>query len=363
MKLAIPFLCSFLILISFSVKASLKPGAVIYGVVPCIYGERCFDGVMKNLDHLKDQGVDVLWISPIFESDDISIISYATTDYYKIRADFGTAQEFKNLVKAAHARQMKVIIDIIPNHTSSAHSWFSNPQMFNWFDRNATGGHTYYFDWENLPNLNYSNPLVRQMMTDVFLHWMDVYKIDGFRIDAAWGVTVRAPDYWPELIRELKKKNKDVILLAEASAMDPYYVTKNFDLAYDWHDLGVWAWKDVFTNFQRAPARLHKALTANPSAHHVARYLNNNDTGTRFITHHGLLKTKLAAVLQHTVPGVPVVYTGDEFGSEFDPYADPEPIEWNDRHGLKDFYKKLGRDERRNSSLSWWNLGPCECDL
>lgn len=131
-------------------------------------------------------------------------------------------------------------------------------------------------------------------------------------------------------------------MLAEAGARDEYYFQNGFDFAYDWTlELGQWAWHDVFQHPELAPARLHSALMSSNYKNHIARFINNNDTGERFISQHGLAMTKLAAVIQHTVPGIPVVYMGDETGAEFDPYDDPSPIAWSDPHNLMSFYRHL----------------------
>ncbi len=333
-----------------SLESKLKPGAVIYGVVPPLFGKQPFRAVTQKLDYLRDQGVDVLWLSPINTSDDPSQISYSVTDHFGLRTDFGSAEDLRGLVRGAHARGMKVMMDIVPNHTSSAHPYHQDIQkngqaskFYSYYDRDERGEITHYFDWETLLNLNYRHGDVKRMMVNAFKYWIQEFGIDGFRVDAAWGVRERNPEFWPMLSRELTRIKSDVILLAEASARDAYYTSNGFDLAYDWSDrLGEWAWKRAFADPKKISKRLHQALTsAKTSPHDVARFLNNNDTGQRFISDHGLAKTRVAAVLQHTLPGVPIVYTGDEFGAEFDPYQDPEPLAWQDTVELRPFYRKL----------------------
>ena len=339
----------FSLLFSLCTFASIKPGSVIYGVVPCIFGNACFKDVIHKLPYLQKQGVDVLWISPIYESDDPSHISYAVTDYFKIRPDFGTDEEFKELVKKSHDLGMKVILDFVPNHTSIEHPFIQSAMdqgesspYYHFYDRDENGDYTFYFDWENLPNLNFSHPLVRDHITKAFIYWVEKFDVDGYRVDAAWGIKERNPEFWSELITTLKKKKKDLIMLAEAGARDEYYFQNGFDFAYDWTtNLGEWSWQDVFQSPEQAPSRLHAALMSSSYKNQIARFINNNDTGERFISRYGLLMTRLAAVIQHTVPGIPVVYMGDETGAEFDPYEDPDSISWNDPHNLKVFYQKL----------------------
>jgi glycosidase len=135
-----------------------------------------------------------------------------------------------------------------------------------------------------------------------------------------------------------------VFLLAEASARDPYYVRNGFEAAYDWTgELGKWAWEKAFDDPARIGPALDAALSASSATpmHRVARFLNNNDTGERFITRHGVATTRVAAVLMHTLPGIALVYTGDEVGAEFQPYEEGPPVSWVDGHRLRPLYRRL----------------------
>jgi cyclomaltodextrinase / maltogenic alpha-amylase / neopullulanase len=328
----------------------LKPGAVIYGVVPPLFGENPLPAVTDRLDYLQDLGVDVILLSPINSSDDLSDISYAITDYFDIRPDFGTLADLKRLVREAEKRGIKVMMDFVPNHTSAAHPFFldareksSSSRYYDYYDRDISGRATYYFDWSGLPNLNYDHPEVVSMMTHAFQYWILVAGIDGYRVDVAWGIRKRAPQVWGPLIRELRKADPGIVMLAEAGARDPYYVANGFDLAYDWTEKpGHWAWQPVFERTFDAGRLLHQALTENQNAPHtVLRFLNNNDTGVRFITRHGPELTRAAAVLQHTVPGIPLIFTGDEIGAQYEPYDDRPPLAWEDEHGLHPLYRRL----------------------
>ncbi len=328
----------------------LKPGAVIYGVVPPLFGQAPFKDVTARLDELRTMGVDVLWLSPINATDDPSGISYSITDYFAVRPDFGSLEDLRRLVAEAHRRGLRVIMDFVPNHTSTAHPFFQDIQekgaesiYFDFYDRDASGEITHYFDWVGLPNLNYENPRVAACMARAFRFWMRTAGIDGFRVDVAWGIRERSPQVWPELIGRLREDDPDAVMVAEAGARDPYYIENGFDLAYDWtEELVQWAWHSVFENPERAGPLLHAAITrAQEAPHTVLRFLNNNDTGRRFISRHGPEITRVAAILLHTVPGVPLVYTGDEVGAEYEPYEDVPPLAWDDPHGLKALYRRL----------------------
>src|SRR5206468_11349018 len=126
--------------------------------------------------------------------------------------------------------------------------------------------------------------------------WVRQFDVDGFRLDAAWGVTERYPGFWPELRRALDRVKPHVFLLAEASARDPYYAGHGIDAAYDWNaELGHWAWQAAFENPARAGTMLRTAIESDAiPMHEVARFLDNNDTGKRFVTRYGLPTTRVA---------------------------------------------------------------------
>ncbi|MGA9520307.1 MAG: alpha-amylase family glycosyl hydrolase [Myxococcaceae bacterium] len=328
-------------------------GAVIYAVVPPLFGEeKPFRSVTDRLDELQELGVDALWFSPINETDDPSAISYAITNYFNLRSDFGTPDDFRTLVREAKARGMRILMDFVPNHTSIAHPFYRDAQLqgpaspfFDFYERNDEGVATHYFNWHTLKNLNYDNPDVQRMMISAFSHWIREFDVDGFRIDAVWGPRERNPAFLSKLTTELRRIKPEVFLLAEASAHDPFYVRNGFDSAYDWTgELGKWAWEKVFEDPKHIAPRLDAALRATEGktpAGQITRFLNNNDTGERFITRYGVDTTRVAAILLLTLPGIPVIYSGDEVGAEYEPYKDPAPIKWVDRHGLQALYKKL----------------------
>jgi glycosidase len=247
-------------------------------------------------------------------------------------------------------------MDFVPSHTSDTHPYFLDAQArgpessyWEFYQRDAQGNYTYYFEYDHLPNLNYENPEVRRWMIEAFSYWVQEFDVDGFRVDFAWAIRERRPDFWPEWRRELKRIKPDLLLLAEASARDPFYFDNGFDAAYDWTGaVGSWAWELVWSSYKHRMLsyNLHSMLTNRPQGYHpdalIFRFLNNNDTGERFITRHGDGMTRVATAMLLTLPGIPCIYTGDEYGLEFEPYQELTPLTWMERFpGLRAYHQKL----------------------
>jgi cyclomaltodextrinase len=331
--------------------------AIVYGVIPRLFGSPGAQAIQEKLDELADLGINTLWLAPINKTNDYG---YSVIDYFELRENIGSKADFHALVQAAHERGIHVLMDFVPNHTSNEHPYFKDTlekgqdsPYWDFYDRDASGNYTYYFDWTHLPNLNYENPEVRRMMIEAFSHWVREFDVDGFRVDACWGVQERRPDFWPAWRRELKRIKPDLLLLAEASARDPYNFENGFDAAYDWtKELGHWAWGQFWgeqaskVDAAQTIRLLKEALTNPPEGYHpdalIFRFLNNNDTGTRFVSTFGVELTRVATALLLTLPGIPGIYTADEVGEWFRPYSDTTPVSWKERYpGLRDYHKQL----------------------
>lgn len=325
--------------------------AVMYAPIPQLWGEGGPKAVQRRLPYLVKMGVDVLWLWPPTSLRALGE-EYAITDYFKVDPSWGPKVALKELIDEAHELGLRVLIDFVPNHMSVESPYFKDAEergeqspYWDFFEREG-GRPTHYFDWDHLPNLNFDNPEVREMIIDASVYWVREMDVDGFRMDVAWGVRRRRPDFWPEWRRELKRIDPDLLLLAEASGVEPYWFSNGFDVAYDWtNELGEWAWASAFESPQEAGALLADAITNGDEGYAsdalLLRFLNNNDTGVRFVDRHGPNLTKVAAALQFTLPGLPALFAGDEIGASYEPYSELTPTPWRDRYGLRPFYEKL----------------------
>jgi glycosidase len=236
---------------------------VVYGVIPRSFSDEGLAGVEKRLPDLAELGVDMIWLSPIFEHPPHDF-GYGTTNFRRVDPEHGAVDHVKRLVETAHGNGLRIILDFAPNHTSDRHPFYADVReqgdasaYAGHYVRGEDGAYAYYFNWTNLINLDYGHPDVQQTMLEAMEYWINECDVDGYRFDAAWGIRQRTPQFWPRCVRRLRQCKPDLFLLAEASAMDPYYVEVGFDAAYDWtSELGTWAWTSAFKPYDdRGPVR------------------------------------------------------------------------------------------------------------
>ena len=348
--------------------------AVVYGVLPPLFAAPplALAGVRAALDRLADLGVSVLWLAPVFDTPPGNY-GYAVTDFRAVRRDYGSADDLAALVRDAHARGLRVLLDLPANDSSDQHPYFVQAEQlrarshyFSFYARDALGAATHYFDWVHLPNFAYDNAEVGRFMLEASLYWLRDLDADGFRVDAAWGVRERSPAYFPMWSAALRRVAPAALLIAEASARDAYYRENGFDAAYDWSEgVGQWAWRDVFSQGPGLVTRLHAAVMQSFSAARpgrVLRFLNNNDTGQRFITRHGEAMTRAATVALLTLPGIPCLYSFDEIGAEYEPYGQLQPIAAGENEGLLSFHKTLIHLRRATPALRDVGFSPLAVD-
>jgi cyclomaltodextrinase len=342
-------------------------GLILYDASPFFFapgGRDGFAAIEARLPAIAALGANAILLSPVTAASPEDF-GYAVTDEFRLRSRFGSAAQLRSLVRAAHSRGLRVLLDMAANHLADQAPYFRDTQRrgrkspyYGWFERDAAGKPVHYFDWTHLENLNYADPAVRRYVLAAFSHWLRDYHVDGFRLDAAWGIRQRDPQFWPRLRARLARIDPAVILIAEASGRDGYYLSHGFDAAYDWtSQLGQWAWHGVFAPAGDLPdlARLRKALTNGgkgyPEHTLLLRFLDNNDTGARFITRHGLCVTRAAIELLFTLPGIPLIYDGDEVGAAFQPYDEGPPIVWRDPDALTALYARMSRERRQVLAL------------
>jgi cyclomaltodextrinase / maltogenic alpha-amylase / neopullulanase len=316
--------------------------AIVYEIfVRSFDAARDLNAVTARMDEIADLGVNTIWLMPIFEGP--SDHGYAINDYYSIEADYGTMEDFDALVEAAHDYGLKVVLDMVANHCSIDHSWMASAQQHgeysqshDYFMWNPDGTHQYYYDWQSLPNFNISNPDLKREIFDMSAWWVNEHNIDGYRCDVAWGPMERDPSYWNGWRNEIRKQRPDLFLLAEAGAGDFSIYENRFNLAYDWD----FFWQIIGQFDTVNPATVQDRVSNfgfwYPDYGIPFRFTENHDEA-RFIAENGLEKSRTAAALIFSVPGVPLIYAGQEVGET----SARDLINWNDSNNLRPFYKRL----------------------
>ncbi len=288
-------------------------GGVFYEIFPRQFSARGdLNGVTAQLDRLKELGVNILWLMPVHptgqEKKKGSVGSpYAVRDYYAINPEYGTKEDMKRLVSEAHRRGLKVIIDIVANHTSWDSVMMKTPEFYT---RDASGKIVPpVADWADVADLNYDNPRLRAYMIDVLKFWLREYDLDGFRCDVAGFVPT---DFWEKAREELERVKPDIVLLAEWDSPD--LLAKAFDADYAWpffHALSEATTGARPATAVRAAWEEERRKFPRGSLH--MRFVDNHDE-RRAIARLGERGTLAAAAIVFTLDGVPLVYNGMEAG-------------------------------------------------
>ena len=312
-------------------------------------------GIIEKLDYLNDGdpnttndlGITGIWLMPIFPSP--SYHGYDVTDYYDINPEYGTMEDFTQLLTEAHARGIRVIIDLVINHTSSEHPWFlqaadpssSYHDWYIWSDTNPayTGswgqqvwfpfhGSYYYGSFTStMPDLNYTNPEVTAQMQDVAAFWLEDIGVDGFRMDAAKhlieeGIIQANSDsthaWWKDFRSFYKQVSPSALVVGEV--WDDTWITAQYlqgdelDLSFEFSladamirsangGLSEAVSDQMNRSYSQIPDLQYAIFLANHDQDRVFSQLGENED-----------KMALAASLLLTSPGVPFIYYGEEIG-------------------------------------------------
>jgi glycosidase len=320
--------------------------AIIYEIYPRTFSATGdFNGITAQLDRLKELGVTILWLMPIHpigqEKKKGTIGSpYAVRDYYGINPDYGTKADLQRLVSEAHRRGLKVIIDIVANHTSWDSVLMKHPEFYK---RDAKGNITYPYDWFDIAALDYRNRELRRYMTEMLKYWIREFDLDGFRCDVAGEVPT---DFWETARAELDKIKPNIFLLAEAHK--PELLVKAFELDYSWpiHS----ALTEVLQGRRQASTIREvweEEVKRWPRNSLHLRFSDNHDE-RRAIARFGEPGALAAFALVMTLDGVPLIYNGMEAGDTTESGApalfEKLPIFWaiaERRPEIPRFYKQM----------------------
>jgi alpha-amylase len=312
-----------------------------------------FSGFQNELRRLRDMGVDILWfmpITPISVTDRKGTLGsyYAVQNYRSVNPEYGSMEEWKQLVRAAHNLGFKVITDWVPNHSGADHPWLKSHPDF--YKQDSTGKAIYAYDWSDTRKLNYDNRELRDSMIASMKFWVDSTDIDGFRCDVAGDVP---SDFWKECISTLRK-NKELFFLAEADKAELH--TVGFDATYGWSVMnvlyGIYPGK---TNIKRLDAILDSLDHVLPPNALRLYFTTNHDenswNGTEFERFGNGYKA-FAVWTQTMKRSIPLIYSGqEEPNKKRIQFFEKDPIQFG-KYELANFYKTLLNERKKNPALA-----------
>ncbi|MEM9858309.1 MAG: alpha-amylase family glycosyl hydrolase [Bacteroidota bacterium] len=332
-----------------------------------------FVGMTQKVDYLKDLGIKAVWLMPIMPSP--SYHKYDVTDYRDVHPDYGTMEDFRTFLKKAHDADIKVVIDLVINHSSAEHPWFlkskaNDPEFreyYVWADKDSvaevlskkeitgdsdnirqwhapdgdsTQEHYYGFFWGGMPDLNFDSPKLRREIYDIGTFWLEEIGVDGFRLDAAKHIFPddRVADnhaFWVEFKEEMQKVKPDVYLIGEVWAStevsSPYTqglrALFNFDLAFSIieslksersisAEISGSSWKIInsVTLEDGFVKNLNAFQSYNPEFINATFLSNHDQNRVASMLGNDQNKIKQAASILLTLPGSPYLYYGEELG-------------------------------------------------
>jgi glycosidase len=324
-----------------------------------------FAGVTAALPRLKALGTDVLWLMPIFPISTTGAKGslgspYAVSDYQAVNPNYGTDADFKQLVDSAHALGMKIVLDWVPNHTGWDNAWIK--QHPDWYTHDAQGNITWPAgtDWTDVADLNYDNQGLRTAMTDALKYWVTKFDIDGYRQDVAGGVPT---DFWDTATAQVNAIKQLWWLAENQDQTDLLY--KSFSANYNWQLLGA---LNKVGSRDDALYAISNAVMNYPAGTYPMNFITNHDenswNGTEFQRLGNAVKE--SAVISFTVPGIPLIYNGQEIGMNRQlQFFEKDPIDWKPTSTSAEwtaFYTKLTKLRKLNPAL-WAGLAGGSTDF
>jgi glycosidase len=306
--------------------------------------EGTFNAFAKELPRLKEMGIKTIWfmpVTPIAQKNKLGSMGsyYACADYTSINPEFGTLEDFKSLVKQAHEMGFKIIIDWVANHTGWDHAWTKEHPDYYVKDP-ATNDFKMPKGMDDIIELDYNNPALRNAMIDAMKFWVKECDIDGFRCDLASWVVL---PFWKEARKELDTL-KQLFWLGEFDELESPEYGEAFDASYSW------TWMHRTEDFYKKALPLDSLLTilkkyddlgdSTMRIWFTTNHDENSWNGTEYEKYGDMART--LAVFSATWNGIPLIYSGQELPNKKRiKFFDKDAIPWTGYNELQDFYKTL----------------------
>ncbi|MEF8825641.1 MAG: alpha-amylase MalA [Halapricum sp.] len=274
------------------------------------------EAIIDRLDYIQGLGLNTLWFTPVLQNDDFDH-GYNITDFYSIADDLGGGEDFEKLVEEAHERDMNVLFDLVLNHSARDHEFYQraeegDPEYRDWYDWQDEENDVpdTYFDWPYIANFNYDNLKVRRHLLDAVEKWAGC--VDGFRCDMAWAVP---RPFWQEIRDLTKSKDSEFLLMDETIP----YVSDFHNLCFEVHfDAGLYFDLLQIGQGNDSADQIFDSIDNRyqigfPDHAGFLTYIENHDEA-RYIEQAGEGAVRAAATAAFTVPGIPMIYAGQEIG-------------------------------------------------
>ena len=309
--------------------------------------EGTLHAAIERLPFLRSIGIDAIWLMPIYpigiEQRKGSLGSYySIRDYEAVNPEFGTKDDFRSFVDAAHALGMRVLLDWVANHTARDARWLSEKPT-EWYERDAEGRALVPWDWSDTAKLNYANHDVWQGEIDAMLYWVREFRIDGFRCDMAMLVPI---EFWQEASSALHREKSDIFMLAEAEEDNLF--DNAFNASYQWNIHHIMC--DIAKGARRVwdlRHAIHHERAKYPRESMRMSFTSNHDENSWSGSEQSRFGAALEimTVLTFLMPStMPLIYTGQEVGYDhsfafFD--RDPIPEESYRENRTTELYRRL----------------------
>lgn len=330
--------------------------AVLYEMnIRQLTGEGTLRAAVPHLGFLRNMGVDTVWLMPIYPIGQTrrkgSLGSYySIRDYCAVNPEFGTMADFDDFVAAAHRLGMRVLLDWVANHTSRDARWLTE-KPYGWYERDEHGEAVVPFDWSDTAKLDYTDRDVWRGQIDAMRFWLEHHAIDGFRCDMAMLMPI---EFWQEVSAALHAVKPDVFMLAEAEELNLF--DRAFDASYAWEMHHILC--DIAQGRRRADA-LRSYVYADrgryPKSALRLMFTSNHDENSWSGSEFARLGDAAAimAALTFVLPqGMPLIYTGQEFGYDHSfAFFDRDPMPDLQPNSFTDMYRRLAMLKHDNPAL------------
>ncbi len=342
--------------------------AVIYQVNMRVFSTgRNFQGVIARLDSIKNLGVSVIYLMPIYPVGTLKSVNspYCVKDYTAVNTEFGTLTDLRALIDGAHSRGMSVILDWVANHTAWDNAWTSTPS---WYLQDASGNIQSPSGWTDVAQLNFKNTDMRKAMIKAMKYWVYTANCDGFRCDYADGPPA---DFWKQAIDTLRNiSTHKLLMLAESDNSTLFSAGFNYTFGFDFYGQmkTVFSSNQSVTNFDNLNTSEYAVAG---ESNMVVRYITNHDVnssdGTPLDLFGGNSGSMAAFVVAAYMKGVPMIYNGQEVGTTYRltfPFTGTT-INWSSNTAMTSEYKKIiafrnsSTAIRRGTVVSYSNSNVC----